>query len=343
MENTAFLKNILTTVSKVCVLVHTHPDGDALGSGLAMLSYLRDRLEKDASLIIPDSMPATLSFMAGKDGPVDASTCPEKAAALISAADLLIILDLNRLDRTEQLKPMILASSATRILIDHHLNPETDAFNYVYSEPFRSSACELLYFILREFEGGNVKALPDECLRNLMTGMITDTNNFANSVGPDTLRMAGELLSAGVDRDEILQHLYNEDRKERILAFADMISSHTVILPCGLSYMIMTEEMQHSYGLLEGETEGLVNIPLKISDVAMNIFLREEGGLFRVSIRSKRGWSAKMMAESLFHGGGHELAAGGKLFWPADIAERDDAESFLKNKAARFLQKTATH
>jgi len=342
MENTAFLKKSIDAASKVCILVHTHPDGDAAGSGLAMLSYLCEKLGKNAFLVVPDSIPSTLAFMDGVHQAVDASAEPDKAAEIISTADLLLIQDLNRLNRTEQLEAAVRSSGATKVLIDHHMNPDREAFDIVFSEPERSSTCELLYFILRELEGGAVNTLPARCLSSLMTGMITDTNNFANSVRPDTLRMAAELLEAGVDRDGILQHLYNEDRRERIFAFADMVSSRTVILPCGLSYMIMTEEMENGYGLLEGETESLVNIPLKIKDVKMNVFLREEGGLFRVSIRSRRGWSARKMAETLFHGGGHELAAGGKLRWPDDIPAREAAEDFIRTVAARFLRETTT-
>ena len=340
MENTAFLRSLIDAASKPCIIVHTHPDGDAIGSGTAMLLYLRNTLGKDAVLIVPDSVPANLAFVDGGLA-LDASSFPEKAADAIRQADLVIIQDLNRLDRIEQLEAQVRACTVPKVLIDHHQDPETEAFDCFFSQPARSSTCELLYFILKDLQGGSTSALPPECLAALMTGMTTDTNNFANSVEPDTLRMAGELLEAGVDRDAILQHLYNEDRRERILAFADMTANHTVILPCGLSYMIMTREMQQRYALQDGETEGLVNIPLKIKNVLMSVFLREEGGLFRVSIRSKRGWSARKMATELFHGGGHELAAGGKLRWPSDIAERDAAEEFLKNTAARFLREKA--
>ena len=108
-----------------------------------------------------------------------------------------------------------------------------------------------------------------------------------------------------------------------------MVAEHLVILPSGISYMIMTEEMQRSYGLEDGETDGLVNIPLNMECVRLNIFIREEGGLFRVSIRSKRGLSAQHMARDFFHGGGHELAAGGKIFWPEDIPSKDAAAAYL--------------
>ncbi|MBR5924957.1 MAG: hypothetical protein IKZ60_05785, partial [Bacteroidales bacterium] len=164
-----------------------------------------------------------------------------------------------------------------------------------------------------------------------------------NSVIPSTLQMAAELLEAGVDRDAIIDKIYHSDREQRIFAFADMVEKHLTILPSGISYMVMTEEMQTAYGLLEGETESLVNIPLNIKRVRMSIFIREEDGCFRVSIRSKRGLSAQHMARDFFHGGGHEQAAGGKIFWPEDIPSKDAAAAYLEEIAARFLRNETTN
>lgn len=343
MENISSLSRILGASSKVSVVVHTHPDGDALGSGAAMLIYLRERLGKDAMLILPDSAPHTVDFVVDGLGALDASFQLEAAEERIAASDLILILDLNQLHRTEQLAGALEASPATKVLIDHHLHPDLAPFDLVFSEPERSSACELLYFILKELENGETGKLPARCLEALMTGMTTDTNNFANSVIPSTLQMASELLLAGVDRDGIIDKLYHSDREERIFAFADMVANHLTILPSGISYMIMTEEMQSAYGLEDGETEGLVNLPLNMEKVRMSIFIREEKGLFRVSIRSKRGLSAQHMARDFFHGGGHELAAGGKIFWPEDMPGKDAAAAYLEEIAARFLRNETTN
>ena len=165
------------------------------------------------------------------------------------------------------------------------------------------------------------------------------SNTFANSVFPATLQMAGELLAAGVDRDDILRNLYDSDREERLRAFADILSRKLVILPCGLAYIVLTKEEMDAYSLKEGETEGLVNFPLRVEKVKLSVFLREQDGVFRASVRSKKGWSANAFATLFFHGGGHLQAAGGKLLWPGDIAERGDAAPYIEKAAARFMQK----
>lgn len=170
-----------------------------------------------------------------------------------------------------------------------------------------------------------------------MCGMTTDTNNFANSVFPGTLSMASGLLEAGVDRDAIIGHIYNEYRENRVRAMARLLADMK-ITPEGVAIMVLDKGTQDSLDIREGETEGFVNIPLSIKDVKISIFAREDGPLFRVSVRSKRGWSANSMAIRFFHGGGHEQAAGGRILIPEDIAGPQEAGAFLAGVAARFMK-----
>lgn len=338
MENISSLHTLLHTSRKVCIISHTNPDGDAIGSITAMASYISRRCGADAVPMVPDRYPANLSFIARGSGIIVASEHPQKAEDDIRTADLIIVQDLNDLRRTEQLRPLIEASPAPKVMIDHHLYPDTGHFKLVFSDPERSSTCELLYFILKDLEGGVIKRIPAAARLRLMTGMTTDTNNFANSTGPDTLIMAEELLASGVDRDYILDHIYHSDRPERLAAMADMLSTHLTMPEKGISCMVMTADMYKKYRLKDGETDSLVNFPLHIAKVKLSIFAREENGVFRVSIRSKKGWSANRMATEYFHGGGHELAAGGKILIPLDIDSADDVHAYLKEVAARFLR-----
>ena len=112
MENISSLKHIIGESAKVSVIVHTHPDGDALGSGAAMTIYLRERLGKDVRMIIPDSAPSTVDFIIEGLDVLDASAQPKEAEERISASDLILILDLNAFHRTEQLAGIIAASPA---------------------------------------------------------------------------------------------------------------------------------------------------------------------------------------------------------------------------------------
>ena len=330
------LDAFFAAAKRVSVVVHTHPDGDALGSGAAMLAFLREVRGLDARLLLPDSVPASLDFILPAEGVIDAAR--EQAAALdrISGSDLLVCLDMNGFSRAEALAAPLQASPARKVLIDHHLNPDRGAFDLVFSETEISSASELLYRVLLALPGAG--RLPLTVLGPLLAGMTTDTNNFANSVFPSTLQMASELLAAGVDRDALLDKLYHNYRENRFRAMGACLSERMHILPEGVAYLVLDRAFQHRFDLQEGETEGFVNLPLGIGAVRLSLLLREDDGHFRVSIRSKRGVSANRLAAEAFHGGGHECAAGGKLYFPQDIAEPALAEDYVARAAARFMR-----
>ena len=334
------LETFLASAKHVSVVVHTHPDGDAVGSGAAMLSYLRQCRGTDALLLLPESAPASLDFALPAEGVIVAACEPEAASARIAGSDLVVCLDMNGFSRAEALAAPLQASKARKVLIDHHLNPERASFDLVFSETEISSACELLYRVLLALPGvGTADRLPLSVLTSLMTGMTTDTNNFANSVFPSTLQMASELLAAGVDRDALLDRLYNNYRENRFRAMGACLQERMRITPEGAACIVLDRAFLTRFGLQEGETEGFVNLPLGIDRVRISLLLREDDGHFRVSIRSKEGVSANRLASEVFHGGGHERAAGGKLYFPQDIAGPAQAEEFLRDVTARFMRK----
>jgi phosphoesterase RecJ-like protein len=168
---------------------------------------------------------------------------------------------------------------------------------------------------------GEAGALPTETAAALMTGMTTDTNNFANSVYPSTLVMASTLLAAGVDRDYILDRLFNQYGENRLRLMGHMMKDLLTITEDGAAYMILDQKTLAEYDIKEGDTEGFVNMPLSIAGVRMSLLLKEDGNKIRVSIRSKKGTSANMCARLYFNGGGHENAAGGRLEIPITQAE----------------------
>ena len=333
------LEACFAAAKRVSIVVHVHPDGDALGSGTAMLTYLRQCRGLEARLLLPDAGPASLDFVLPADGWIDAAGEPEAARAWIAGSDLIVCQDMNEFKRAEALAPALTASGARKVLIDHHLNPNRELFDLLFSEMEISSTCELLYWVLLALPGvGEAAKLPMPVLDALMTGMTTDTNNFANSVFPSTLQMASELLAAGVDRDALLDHLYQNYRENRFRAMGAVLAERMVVRPDGVAYIILDRAFLQRFDIQEGETEGFVNLPLGIGNVRISLLLREDDGHFRVSIRSKAGVSANRLATEVFHGGGHEQAAGGKLHFPQDIATPADAEKFVSDVTARFMR-----
>lgn len=331
------LDSLLDGATKVTIVGHTHPDGDALGVTSALAVYLRENRGKDVVCLFPDALADNLRFIIQPSVPFLVHDKEAEAVAdRIRETDLIILEDCNGFSRTEGLCTLLSGSPASKVLVDHHLNPQEQDFDLVFSTPEVSSASELLYWILLGLEGAPER-LPLASLEALMTGMTTDTNNFANSVYPSTFRMASDLIAAGVDRDAILQKLYLEYRENRVRLMGFMQCEGMRVLPEGAAYMILTHAIQQRFDLREGESEGLVNVPLSIGAVRLSVLLKENGDHFRVSVRSKKGTSAQQLAMRYFHGGGHENAAGGKLFIGADIPAVEDAPAYLESVLQSFL------
>ena len=371
-ENIQTLEQWIARATRPVVLGHTHPDGDALGATAALALYLRG-LGKDAAVVFPDSPADNLRFILPADVPcLFQDTDPDAAIQRINQADLIFLVDANTFSRIEGLQDAASASSAPKVLMDHHLNPDLDSFGLAFTTPNISSASEVVYWVLREMleEGvvaqtsghprpdkreGPTAVLEEQAhgrgreatvgattpfssmWDSLMIGMTTDTNNFANSVFPSTFRMASELIEAGVDRDALLQQIYWSYRENRVRLMGYMQSEELHVLPNGTAYMILTKDIQKRFDMLDGESEGLVNVPLAIKKVKLSLLLKEDDGHFRVSARSKKGTSAQQLARQYFHGGGHENAAGGKLFIGQDIASAQAAPAYVEQVLKAFL------
>lgn len=320
--------SLIAEAEKPVIVTHAKPDGDAIGSTAAMLHFMMQTCGKaNAQLILNDDCPRYLSFIKEtipansliiRDGAI------EKANEAIKGSDLVICLDFHAFHRTGGLETSLAESKAKKILIDHHLDPDRSIYELAFSQNDISSASELLFWILMATPqiGGNAENLPIESATALMTGMTTDTNNFGNSVYPSTLNMASELLRVGVDRDFILQKINQEHSESRLRLKGFVLKELMKVTKDGVAYIVLDRKAQFGYKMQEGDTEGFVNEPLSIGKVRMSIFAREDAGEVRISIRSKRGTSANRCAKMFFNGGGHENAAGGKLYIPIEeVAE----------------------
>lgn len=335
------LSEKLSAASKVTIVTHTHPDGDAVGSSLGMLWFLLAR-GKDAMILFPDPYGASLDFMFNDTShnlSMAFSTAEEEGKERIAQSDLIICLDANSFDRTAGEEDFLRSSKAFKVLIDHHIGPDNTCFDMIFSTEKVSSACEVLFYILLGMPeiDGDASRLPAATATALMTGMTTDTNNFGNSVYPTTLEMASKLLDAGVDRDSILSNLYNNYSERRFRSMGYLLHDNMKIYPEGVALMVLDSPTMDKFDIHEGDTEGFVNLPLGIKEVRMSIFLKEDDERFRVSVRSKKGVSANRFAKEYFNGGGHENAAGGTLVFGKNIANRSEAEEYVRKAISRFF------
>ncbi|MCD8208045.1 MAG: DHH family phosphoesterase [Bacteroidales bacterium] len=327
------------SAKKIVVSAHIHPDGDSMGSCVALVSWLNG-IGRQAVAVMPEKNPDSVDFITeGADPIVFYEMEPEIAVQKVQEADLVVFLDMNEAKRAgEELGAAFVASPAEKILIDHHPHPDEAFFSLTFSETEVSSTCELLFHILKLMPGvGTAKNLPLGVATALMCGMTTDTNNFANSVFPTTLTMASELLEAGVDRDTIIEKALNSHRPRRLFLLGHLLDHKLKITDDGVAYMILTCETAEKYNGNKSDTEGFVNIPLTIGVVRMSILLWEEENWFGVSVRSKNGVSSDKCCVKYFHGGGHEKAAGGRVLKPSDAANEAEAAAYIEKVTHEFL------
>ncbi|MDE6147780.1 MAG: bifunctional oligoribonuclease/PAP phosphatase NrnA [Bacteroidales bacterium] len=334
--------HLIRDAARPVIVTHTKPDGDAFGSSIAMYHFLISLGKDGTRIVLSNRYPHSVDFLADSRSVNDTIICEEnkeEALRTISEGDLIICLDFNSFPRTGMLEDALSESTAAKVLIDHHLGPDAEKFRICFSEPEISSASELLYHIFMAMPqtGGNADKLPEQAATALMTGMITDTNNFANSTYPSTLAMASSLIASGVDRDMILRNLFQRFGEMRLRLLGHILKDLLRITEDGVAYMILDSETLRSHHVAEGDTEGFVNMPLSIEKVGMSIMLKEDGDTVRVSIRSKPGISANTCAKLHFNGGGHENAAGGKLVIGKEIASMEQAEEYVRSHAHIYM------
>lgn len=315
LDKIEIFKQLLETPKKVVILSHTNPDGDAIGSSLAMAEVLKG-LGHTVNCILPNRFPYYLKWMPKSDELIiHAQDKLGVSQSVIEAAEVVICADMSSLSRLEALTDIIAANTtAKRILVDHHLNPSSE-FDLVFSSPESSSTAYLVYAILKAAYGCEVF---NETIATLLyVGMITDTGNFAfSNINPDLFRAAADLLETGIDVPTIYNNVYNSFTEGRARLFGYVINRKMKTLLKGtVAYLSLTEDEMRKFWFQQGDSEGFVNYPLSIKKVKMSaMFSEQQGGFIRVSLRSHGSVDVNTFARRYFNGGGHHNAAGGKSF-----------------------------
>ncbi|MDD6104088.1 MAG: bifunctional oligoribonuclease/PAP phosphatase NrnA [Bacteroidales bacterium] len=320
---------------RVLAVGHFHPDGDATGAVVAMARFL-ESIGIECSIVLPSPIPSYLDFLDPRKSILFYTQDRERADRLILESDLIICLDFNSLSRTEDMEKTLKESKAPKILIDHHLNPVTEEFSLIFSDPSASATCELLWRVLMNtsFTHGDICTLPQEANIALAAGILADTNNFSNSVTPDTFTMASQLLHSGIDLAELNDRLFKHFSENRLKMLGELLTQSMVFHPhINACSMILSQQTKRSFDYKEGDTEGFVNIPLSVRDVEVSALFTESDGYVKVSLRSKGGVSVNALSAQYFNGGGHERAAGGKIYLPLE-----EVRGYFERSLEQFLR-----
>lgn len=303
---------------KIVLVTHLSPDGDAMGSSLGLYHYLQD-LGKEVRVVVPNAFPYFLKWMNGAKDIVVNTYIPTVAEALIKNADLIFCLDFNTLKRIGALGELVEQSSAKKILIDHHLDPDED-FDVVISYPKISSTSEIVFRLIAQL--GDFERITSTVAECIYTGMMTDTGGFTyNSNDPEIFEIISMLLKKGVDRDHIYREVFNNYSEQRFRLLGFTLSQRMKIYPerkASLIYLSLEDQKQ--FNLTKGDTEGFVNYPLSIKGVLFSVFIREDDELTKVSLRSQGDFPCNKFAADFFNGGGHLNASGGEFYGSVEDA-----------------------
>jgi Exopolyphosphatase-related proteins len=332
VKNNLDLELRIQNATQILLVGHVNPDGDCIGSLVGMREFLKVE-NKKVLVAVPNKFPDFLNFLDESKEILTYKDNKDSIVEYLQKTDLIICMDFNSMKRIDELGDLLSSCKATKILIDHHLHPD-NIFDLAYSYPNISSTCEVTFWLLREILLRKNLQFPYLSAVALYVGMMTDTNNFSNSVLPSTFQMAGELLAVGVDKELVQEKVYSSYREERMRFMGYVLKENMKIIPkYAASIILISKEKKKEYDFKDGDTEGFVNLPLSIKDVRVSALFTEDNGFVKVSLRSKCGFSVNDLSRLYFNGGGHERASGGKLYIPFEEVEQyyiKSLESFCK-------------
>ena len=317
------LKNLLSAKQNVVITTHVNPDGDAIGSSLALLNFLI-KMGHDVSVIVPNDYPDFLKWMKNDELIINYSNSKNESQDKIKNASLIFCLDFNNLNRINELGDYISDSKAKKVLIDHHLDP-IDFYDFKIHDVKASATAELVYNFLIELDSN---AVDKDISEALYTGILTDTGSFKFSMSPKVHKIVSDLMIRGVDIGFINNKIYDSNSLDKLKLIGYALSEKLEVISNGnAAYIVLSRKDLKDHNFKKGDTEGLVNYALSISNVNMAVLIIETKERIKFSFRSIGQFSVNEFAKKYFNGGGHKNAGGGSLEDKLSVA----LEKFLKD------------
>lgn len=291
--------------------MHQKPDADAMGSALGLYHFLK-QFGHEVHVISPTNWARWLNWMEGVGEVVDYESYKEKAETLLDGAEWLFCLDFNHMDRTKKLSPKLGALTCNKILIDHHQEPDLQAFNYGISSTAKSSTCEMVYdFITASGHRDKINVFVAECL---YAGVVADTGSFRfSSTHASVHHMVAYLKEQGLEHVKVHEALYDNYLENRLRFLGHVLTNRMeVFYDLNTALISISKTDLLKYGIKTGDTEGLVNYPLSIQGIKLVGCVIDRDEERKWSFRSKGTFDCNTFARSYFEGGGHFNAAGGR-------------------------------
>ena len=305
----SYLKKHFSSKKNIVITTHRTPDGDALGSSIALYEALK--LDgHNVNIIVPNNFPYFLNFLPFSSEAIIFEKENEKAINLISKADTFFFLDFNSYSRLDKMADYVSNANAYMILIDHHQEPQIQP-DQSFCDTNICSTAELVY----EFINNMDWKISKESAIALYTGIVTDSGSFKYpTVTNKTHDIVSDLLSYNIDHSAIHKKLFDSNTLSRMRLLGKCMGENFQLFSEYNSALIyLTKKDLNEYGFIKGDTEGFVNFPLSLEGVVFSVFFIEFDDGVKISFRSKYNFDVNKFARLHFNGGGHKNASGGKV------------------------------
>lgn len=312
MQNLAAFKELLELPKRVVITTHVKPDADALGSSLGLGGYLMKQGHQ-VCVITPTNYPKFLDWMEGNDDVVVYEGNEDKSRYQVENADLIFCLDFSSLDRIGDLGKLVAESSADKVLIDHHLNPETFA-KYVLWSTEAAATAELVYDLIDMLD--DTEKITKGIAEALYAGLMTDTGNFRlPSTTPHVHQIVANLMELGADISQVSHNIYDNSSLDRMRLIGFALNERLEIIPdSDVAFFYLSMEDKKRFGYRTGDIEGLVNYGLGIEGIKVSAIFIEDTDKVKISFRSFGDIPVNEISRKYFNGGGHKNIAGGVSF-----------------------------
>lgn len=302
---------LLSTPKKIAIIPHRGPDGDAMGSTLALYHFLLKN-NHYPTVVSPNDFPDFLAWMPGSETVKIYEKDKENCTKILQEAELIFTLDFNALHRVGEMEQVLEKLTAPFIMIDHHQKPD-DYATYIYSDVAFGSTCEMVYNFISFLD--KKQDLDKTIATCIYTGILTDSGSFRfpKTTGT-THRIIAELIDLGVENTVIPTLLFDNSSYNRLQLLGRALQNMKVMMDHKTAYTTLTQDELNSFDYIKGDTEGIVNYGLSIKGIVFAaIFIEnKEEGIIKISFRSQGNFDVNQFARDHFQGGGHSNAAGGK-------------------------------
>ncbi|MGL2986505.1 DHH family phosphoesterase [Flavobacterium sp. RSSA_27] len=305
------VQELLATPKKIAIIPHRGPDGDAMGSTLALYHFLLKNNHQPI-VIAPNEFPDFLAWLPGSETVEVYEKEREKCTAILKEAELVFTLDFNALHRTGEMETVLKTLTVPFIMIDHHQKPD-DYAAVMYSDTQFGSTCEMIYNFITYL--GQKSSIDKTIATCIYTGILTDSGSFRfpKTTG-NTHRIVADLIDLGVENSVVPTLLFDNSSYNRLQLLGRALQNMQLIPEKQTSYITLTQAELDEFHFVKGDTEGIVNYGLSIKGIVFSaIFIEnQEEKIIKISFRSQGDFDVNEFARNHFNGGGHINAAGGK-------------------------------